>query len=343
MKRIIFALGLLACFAAPLLGETSEEKAVAFFRPTVSGEATKVYFLVYVIDVDEIDSVNQSFVANVFVGLRWKDLRLTGQADPVTKMPLEDIWHPGILIANKQTLMRASLPEVATVRPDGTVEYRQRFVGPLSQPLKLKEFPFDQHDFTIHFISPGYSPKEVEFLPREISTPEAKIIGGGMAKELSLPDWEVRKSGALVLPYVPVPGLEVSGFAFRFTAQRHRLYYLLQIIAPLLLIVTMSWLAFWIDPAESGTQVAMAMSSVLTLIAYRLVLANLIPRLPYMTRMDHLIAGCMFLVFLALIEVIITTVFSHKGKRQKALRIDRYSRRVFPAALIAVAIWSLIL
>ncbi len=54
-----------------------------------------------------------------------------------------------------------------------------------------------------------------------------------------------------------------------FDATRKPGYYVLKVIFPLILIVIMSWTVFWIAPSESGTQISVAVTSILTLIAYR--------------------------------------------------------------------------
>src|SRR4051812_36284102 len=55
---------------------------------------------------------------------------------------------------------------------------------------------------------------------------------------------------------------------------------------PLVLIVMMSWAVFWIDPNTSNSQISIAVTSMLTLIAYRFAVDGQLPRLPYMTRLD---------------------------------------------------------
>jgi len=57
--------------------EEAEEKAkLTAKRPDEWRGPTKVHFLVFVIDVDDIDDANQSFTANIYLRLRWKDKRL---------------------------------------------------------------------------------------------------------------------------------------------------------------------------------------------------------------------------------------------------------------------------
>ena len=60
-------------------------------------------------------------------------------------------------------------------------------------------------------------------------------------------------------------------------ASRQTGYYVLKVILPLVLIVIMSWVVFWIDPNEPGTQISVAVTSILTLVAYRFMIDSLLP------------------------------------------------------------------
>jgi hypothetical protein len=310
-------------------------------RPGEGEEPTAVRFYAFVLDIDDINGAEQNFQANVFIRLRWKDKRLADKDKGVRTLPLQAIWNPRIIIANKQGIVRRSLPEVAEVKPDGTVTYMQRFVGPLSQPLRLSEFPFDKHDFTITFIAPGHSPDDVQFVPDAI-TEDTEATGGAMFETLSVADWEVTEYHAEPRPYEPMKGVKTAGFVFEFTAERYTLYYIWQVMVPLVLIVMMSWGAFWIDPTNASAQIGVATSSMLTLIAYRFMLGGLTPRLPYMTRLDYFTLGSTILVFLTLVEVIVTSILARNNREKLGRRMDYFARFAFPAFFAFWCTWTMI-
>jgi cadmium resistance protein CadD (predicted permease) len=113
-------------------------------------------------------------------------------------------------------------------------------------------------------------------------------------------------------------------------------YYIFKIILPLVLIVMMSWSGFWIDPVNANSQISVAVTSMLTLIAYRFAVDTQLPRLPYMTRLDVFFLISTLLVFFSLIEVLVTTILDNKQQTKLAKRIDRYCRVIFPV-IFAVA------
>ena len=319
--------------------EEAEEKAkLTAKRPDEWRGPTKVHFLVFVIDVDDIDDANQSFTANIYLRLRWKDKRLAKPGGSTHQVRLEEIWNPRILLANQQGRVSKSLPDVVQVSPDGTVIYHQRYTGNFSQPLDLSRFPMDTHSFTIRFVTAGYTDDELEFSP---DTARSGVHGGSISDDLSLPDWNVVSHEALALPYSPIEGIHAAGFVFRFEAERYVTYYIWQVILPLMVVVVMSWAAFWVGRENVGVRIGVATSSILTLIAHRFVLASLLPRLPYMTRLDYFTVGSTLLVFMALITVIFTSFLSGKEYDSLAHKVDITARIAFPAIFLFLLCWFL--
>jgi hypothetical protein len=319
--------------------EETQKSELSAERPDEWKGATKVHFIIFVLDIDDIDGSAQSFTANVFVRLRWQDERLANpDSSQQRRIPLDEIWNPGILLANQKGLVPKSLPEVALVSPDGMVVYRQRYTGELSQPLNLAEFPMDRHTFTIQFVSAGYSADDLEFVPDRDE--DSGVVGGAIADQLSLPDWELVKFEALPFPYRPIAEINTPGFAFQFEAKRFFTYYFWRIVLPLTVVIVMSWAAFWVDRRNVSVRISVATSSILTLIAHRFILASLLPRLPYMTRMDYFTVGSTLMVFVALIVVVMTSFMASKDRYDlTARKINIGSRYVFPVAFFLLLGW----
>ena len=69
----------------------------------------------------------------------------------------------------------------------------------------------------------------------------------------------------------------------------------------------------------------------LTLIAYRFLLSQTLPRLSYLTRMDYFLIGATLLVLLAVIQVAATTRAEDRDHGRKATSINTHSKWFFPA------------
>ncbi len=167
--------------------------------------------------------------------------------------------------------------------------------------------------------------------------------GVGISPHLTLQDWNVHDLRAGARPYRDVPGHDMAGYALEFEATRLTWHYIAKVIAPLLLIVIMSWAAFWLDVGMGSTQASIAVTSMLTLIAYRSAVGSETPRLPYLTNLDAFILVSSILVLLTLVEVIITTTLVAQGRVEVAKRIDRHCRYAFPIVFFAVSATTLLL
>jgi hypothetical protein len=303
--------------------------------PVPATGPVRVEVSVAIVDVDGVDTVTQSFEANVFVEYRWKDPALAhGGPHAITK-PLTAVWNPRMTIVNRQRVW-PMFPEVVEIAPNGDVIYRQVVWGSFSQPLNLQAFPFDQQSFTVQLAAVGYRSDGVELVDD----------GGrktGVASHLSLPDWEVLGWTTEAKTYEPVHGKGgPPGFTFAFEAKRKQGYFVAQIIVPLILIVMMSWVIFWVDPKESGTDIGVAVTCMLTLIAYRFAIGKFLPVISYMTRLDYFILFSTFLVFASLIESVLTSLLARRKKMARAIMVDRVSRFFFPAVFVLIIFQSLV-
>lgn len=208
-------------------------------------------------------------------------------------------------------------------------------VGPLFKALDVRDFPFDRQTFEIRIASSTFSLDEVVLVPHEERS-------SGVARSLSLPDWQILDSRLEPGVFQPAEfAIRLSSVALMFTARRYVSPYMVKVIIPLILIVCMSAIVFWIDPSQSGTQIGVATSSMLTLIAYRFMVGNDLPPVPYLTRMDAFILGSTILVFVALIQAVVTSVLVYRGKAERAERLDRTFRWLFPVVFGILLVGSL--
>ncbi len=316
-----------------------EEPKPELERPTVWGEPTEVKVGIYVIDVDEVNSADQSFAASVYFEAQWQNPLLSHEGPGPKLRSLTDVWNPRLTIIGQQMMWR-SYPDYVEIQPDGTVVYRQKIWGRFSQPLNLRDFPYDHQELTLHIVAAGLLEEDVKMvsLVTESGTPS------GIARTFSLPDFNVLSSEAAPQPYFPREGHPgVAGFEMRIEIARQPIYFILKVIIPLCLIVVMSWLPRWIKPEETGTNIGISTSAFLTLVAYLFAITVLLPRVSYVTRMDKFILLSTLIVFAGLIQSTWNTVMIEKADKNRAERIGRWSRVTYPLLLVLVLLYSFVL
>ena len=303
-------------------------------RPSPEQGPTQVEVMMFLSDVDDVDGANQNFDANVFFELRWHDPRLIHEDPDGISRPLTEVWHPRIQLFNQQKVWK-TFPDVIGISPNGDAVYRQRVWGSFSQPLELRDFPFDRQVFEIQLVASGYTSEDVDL----VVDPKSQI-----AERFSLPDWNIVDWKVESKPIQAIPGdAKTAAVTFSFEATRRTGYFIGKVIIPLILIVAMSWVVFWIDPKEAGSQIGVAITAMLTLIAYRFAMGRSLPMVEYMTRLDLFILGSSILIFASLVQVVITSSLAKSDRLFEAREIDLWCRWLFPVVFVLIALETLVL
>ena len=294
---------------------------------------TKVKVEIFLLDIDDVDGASQSFNASVYYELRWNDSRLVNDESGRT-LPLYENWHPRIQLVNQQKVVK-HFPEMVEIEPNGEVIYRQRVYGSFSQPLELREFPFDRQVFQIQLAAASYNSEEVQLVVDSNSR---------VSDIFSLPDWNIINWNAESSSIQSLHGDGAIKDMIEFTveATRRSGYYITKVIIPLFLILAMSWIVFWIDPRETGPQISVSVTAMLTLIAYRFAIGTNLPKVEYMTRLDLFILWSSILVFATLIQVVTTSTLAKSDRFIQARKIDLWCRGLFPVLFILIVLGTLV-
>ena len=154
-------------------------------RPVAEdGKPTEVQVVGAILDVDKIDSAEQSFTLNFYLAYRWQDPRLAHDGPGSDIRGLSEVWNPRLTIINTQKYSANSKDEVE-ISSEGMVTYRLHVFGDFSQPLDLREFPQDRHVFEVPVVAAGYRSDEVVFIPDP-------RMDSFISEKLSVADWKVR-------------------------------------------------------------------------------------------------------------------------------------------------------
>jgi hypothetical protein len=290
-------------------------------------ETRDVELRLVLLDVEEVNNVKQSFTANIAMAARWHDQSLAHEGPDSISKPLIEVWHPTFQILNQQRVVE-TFPKMVEIYPDGRVVFRQRYWGSFSQVLELSSFPFDSQVLKLKVANIGFGMRSIKLVPSTSS---------GISENLLMPDWDVTG-----WDFVPVSlSMEdefapVQGLVFSLNIKRDRSFFKYKVILPLVLIVMMSWMVFWIDPSLVASQISVSVTAMLTMIAYRFALAGLIPRLAFLTTLDIFVLVSTLAVFMSMVEVLFTAHLSTTGQLEKARRVDRYARWFVPIIYIGL-------
>jgi len=294
-------------------------------RPPGEGP-TRIEVSFYLIDLMKVIDVNEMFEADMFFIASWHDPRLAG--DRVRVVPVSEVWMPDVLVFNKRDA-DADLPNVVAIQPDGSVAYRQRMIGTFASPLDLRRFPLDSQTLHVQLVVYGAGTDEVIMV-------ESPGLGVAANPDLSIGDWKVGPARMERDEFRAIPGgPPLSRLTVTMDVERLVGYYIVQMLVPLLLIMAMAWMPFWINPEVIPTRVGTSVTTVLTLIAYRFMLGALVPKLSYLTLMDYLLLGATLVVAASLVTVATGSTLV-KTRPQTVRRIDRIGRVAYPLVFISL-------
>jgi hypothetical protein len=104
---------------------------------------------------------------------------------------------------------------------------------------------------------------------------------------------------------------------------------------PIFIIVGLSWSVFWMTEEPLAGRSRITATGVLTIVAYQFAIASDLPRIAYLTFLDKLMLLSFGLLSLTLIQSMIVARFQ-QSDMERARRIDRASRWIFPASYAAL-------
>jgi hypothetical protein len=286
----------------------------------------------YLNNIVAINDAEQSIVMDVSIALRWRDAHLADPARGEFAIPcplsLDRMWTPRIQTDNLLELNKL-YDDVTTIDGNGLITRISRALAEVSETFDLREFPRDSHVVTLAFWPVLSNESELLFTPLKSLT--------GQAETFSVSGWDVGEGEARILSQRREHlGGQFSRFEYRFRMRRQLGFFIYKVAAPLALIILMAWTVFFLPGSESRQQISIGITSMLTLIAYQFALANMLPRISYLTRADHLIFGAWILVFLALVKSIFTSCMVHQGKKELVSKVDAAGRWAYAVAFLVL-------
>jgi len=324
-----YLLLLLLCVAPLSQGvECRPGGAELMSRPAGANGPTDVLVRLYVNDIVTIKDAEQSFIGDVLFRAEWLDPRLAHDGVVPCHAAADQIWTPVLQLLNRRHIERIRAPELI-VAPDGGVVFLLRSFGEFSFHADLTDFPFDSQTIGFNIVS-SYSGDEVNLYT------ETSMIG--VSDSLSVANWTIEIAGFVAgEQYVAPVDKHLVRLDLLLDAKRLTGYYTWQQLVPLLLVVMMTWVVFWIPYEFVPPRVGLAATSMLTLIAYRFAMSSVLPPIAYLTRLDIFMIGASILVFVGLAAAVAVTYIAEHHTTALAERVDHAARWLSPLGLLLVA------
>lgn len=239
--------------------------------------------------INEIDDEAEAFEFSGVIELTWIDKRLAfdqGQNRSSEKLytgtfQVDEIapsWYPQLVIANVAGMDNRDAV-LFRVAADGRCTLVQTVNAIVESKLDLRRYPFDRQRLDIEFEILGFSSEEailqVPSTPSEVDSTRRQIPQWTVINEtITVRSRDASIAGVKSKTSVLVVSIEV---------QRKSFFVIRLVLLPLLIIVLLSWSVFWMDPHASGDRLNVSFIGILTVVAYQLVVGDILPQIAYMT------------------------------------------------------------
>jgi hypothetical protein len=288
---------------------------------------------VFLQQISNIDQKAENFEAVATTVVSWQDPALAFRVDEceceskvftandfVSFATREKLVWPEFTYLNQQN-NRWIQNEYVGVDPSGRATYFERFTTTFQAPdFDFHKFPFDTQTFFIR-IDSLYNTSFIQFSESDFTR-----VGTQLGEE----EWYVTHWETEVFEEPSSTGVETASFVFRFFANRHLSFYVFRIFVPLILIISVTWITFFM--ADYGKRVDATTANLLLFIAFNFTIADDLPRLGYLTYMDTLLVGAFGISVL----VVVYNVFLNRQiKRERenwVIAIDKYMIWLYPLA-----------
>lgn len=263
-----------------------------------------------------ISTVDFTALIKFVVVFEWNDPRLCGVPITTNDLP-NDLWGPDIVLENAQSEVEIiydsfSLLDASTGRLKRTVTFH----GPVYNPMSLRDFPFDNDDFEMKFISIcnwrtldgsrfGNDPTERVYILNpmiNLKGVEFFFFGWGRkVNEFTILGWSQDVQNSLDDPSRPIV------FKFDIHLARKATFYYLKVLFPLWLIVLTSLAPYAIETDDLQGRLEVLVTLLLSAIAFLYIVQESLPKISHLTIIDRVvIASLVSLVLAVLFSVLIS-------------------------------------
>lgn len=348
----VVAVSCLLLMAAPILGQCNE--LLQGIPP--SDGPLEVFFGFNLVNITDVNEKEETIDFDGQIMLSWMDSRLAyhpqdyGTDDWVpgdyskaprqvymTNFAVNEVfpgWWPSISLLNGVGNREVSSPAIG-VYPDGRVVYTDSFFAKAETPMDLRRFPFDQQSLEVFFHAMVYSRDELLLVPSDKLTRT-------WDQNMGLADWS--RIG-IETTERPVDLLVADGTRFQkseivvsIKLARKPTHFLLSILFPMVLLVSLTWSVFWMQQESLSTRVNITFIGILSVVAYYFVFLDVVPEANYLTLVDAFILATFLILAANVVLFVVTDSLERAGRENLADRVDHTCRWAFPLGYVVMTL-----
>jgi len=267
-------------------------------------------------DILALDLHSHSYRLDLYVWFRWKNPAFR----PWESAEFMNAFDPADHV-------RTPLYDVPQVMPDGSLYMVIRQQGIFSSKLPLQAYPFDKQTLKVAMEDSVYDTSDLVYVPDSFQTLALTIN-----HHITLPGFTIGQP-VLKITDVSYPTLfgdlretEAGDYAradFLVPISRPRLATGIKVFMPVILIILCTILVFRVYPAYIEGRLGVAITALLTLVAFQLTTSSSLPDASYLLLTDKIYILCYLFIIATMMQVVRTSSAVHRGDMQLAVKSDR--------------------
>jgi len=275
-------------------------------------QPTNVSVQMYFNSFGSLNAANMDFTIDIFLRQSWTDSRLqyAGGLESYTIFDpklQQKIWKPDTYFENvkEAAFHHVTMPNtLLRIDRDGNVLYTIRVTLRMSCNMQLELFPFDAQICGVRISTYANTDDRIAYNWRSNDPME-------MEDDLQISQFDLIEQGIKTHKNILTTG-NFSGLTANFHLRRQYGYHMLQTYIPTILIVSISWVSFWLDPTAVPARVTLGLTTLLTLTTLANGIRQGLPPVSYVKAIDVWVGTCMFMVFGALMEFTLVNRLANK-------------------------------
>lgn len=283
------------------------------FRPGHGEKPLYIRAHILIRSMGPVTEIDMSYSMQLYYRQVWYDKRLAFNLGNITELQLNNkflhkIWVPDTYFLNgkKSYQHDITVPNIfLRVRKDGRLYTSRRLTIRARCPMVLKKYPMDEATCHLNLGSFAYSTDDI-FYTWAHGDDSVEVTSVTMTQfemmEIKVSNSTLHRNQALY---------SILGVSFYFT--RNLGFFILQTYLPCYLIVSLSWISFWINRDAAPARVLLGVTTILSLAAISMTVREGLPRVPYATALDIFLNVCLVYNLSALIEYAGVNYFTKTG------------------------------
>nr|4BOG_3 Chain 3, Acetylcholine receptor gamma subunit [Torpedo marmorata]4BOG_E Chain E, Acetylcholine receptor gamma subunit [Torpedo marmorata]4BOG_J Chain J, Acetylcholine receptor gamma subunit [Torpedo marmorata]4BOG_O Chain O, Acetylcholine receptor gamma subunit [Torpedo marmorata]4BOG_T Chain T, Acetylcholine receptor gamma subunit [Torpedo marmorata]4BOG_Y Chain Y, Acetylcholine receptor gamma subunit [Torpedo marmorata]4BOI_E Chain E, Acetylcholine Receptor Gamma Subunit [Torpedo marmora len=257
-----------------------------------------------------LNEKEEALTTNVWIEIQWNDYRLSWNTSEyegidLVRIPSELLWLPDVVLENNvDGQFEVAYYANVLVYNDGSMYWLPPAIYRSTCPIAVTYFPFDWQNCSLVFRSQTYNAHEVNL---QLSAEEGEVV-----EWIHIDPEDFTENGEWTIRHRPAKknynwqltkdDIDFQEIIFFLIIQRKPLFYIINIIAPCVLISSLVVLVYFLPAQAGGQKCTLSISVLLAQTIFLFLIAQKVPE----TSLNVPLIG-KYLIFVMFVSLVIVT------------------------------------